>query len=224
MPAVSRKGDSLSTGHICTSTTTLDTPGQGTCFANSILIAKDLNDLGDVYVSLNKYIEAETVFLRSLALREKILGLNDSITVNTLVDLGNLYSVQGLYNKSEQFLLRALAFREKTLEPNHYKIGELLNTLGVLYTRQGSHSKGESFYLRAISIYKNTGKLNQSFLGEIFLESNQYNDAIKLFKNVLKINEKNINALLNLGKISFEQGNFEISESYYNKINAHNKK
>ena len=40
MPAVSRKGDSLSTGHICSSTTTLDTPGQGTCFANSILIAR----------------------------------------------------------------------------------------------------------------------------------------------------------------------------------------
>ena len=40
MPAVSRKGDSLSTGHICTSTTTLDTPTQGTCFANSILIAR----------------------------------------------------------------------------------------------------------------------------------------------------------------------------------------
>jgi len=40
MPAVSRKGDSLSTGHICTGTTTLDTPGQGTCFANSILIAR----------------------------------------------------------------------------------------------------------------------------------------------------------------------------------------
>ena len=40
MRAVSRKGDSLSTGHICTSTTNLDTPGQGTCFANSILIAR----------------------------------------------------------------------------------------------------------------------------------------------------------------------------------------
>ena len=40
MPAVSRKGDSLTTGHICTSTTNLDTPGQGTCFANSILIAR----------------------------------------------------------------------------------------------------------------------------------------------------------------------------------------
>ena len=40
MPAVSRKGDSLTTGHICTSTTTLDTPTQSTVFANSILVAR----------------------------------------------------------------------------------------------------------------------------------------------------------------------------------------
>ena len=40
MPAVSRKGDSLSTGHVCTSTTTLATPGQSTVFANKILVAR----------------------------------------------------------------------------------------------------------------------------------------------------------------------------------------
>ena len=47
MPAVSRKGDSLSTGHICTGTTTLNTPGQGTVYANGILIAR----VGDPTVS-----------------------------------------------------------------------------------------------------------------------------------------------------------------------------
>ena len=40
MPAVSRKGDTLSTGHACTGTTTLNTPGQSTVFANRILIAR----------------------------------------------------------------------------------------------------------------------------------------------------------------------------------------
>ena len=47
MPAVSRKGDSLSTGHGCVSTTTLNTPGQSTVFANSILVAR----IGDPTVS-----------------------------------------------------------------------------------------------------------------------------------------------------------------------------
>ena len=40
MPAICRKGDSLSTGHICASTTILDTPTQSTVRANGILIAR----------------------------------------------------------------------------------------------------------------------------------------------------------------------------------------
>ena len=37
---VSRQGDSLTTGHGCLGVTTLDTPGQGTVFANGALIAR----------------------------------------------------------------------------------------------------------------------------------------------------------------------------------------
>jgi uncharacterized Zn-binding protein involved in type VI secretion len=47
MPAICRKGDSLSTGHICASTTILDTPTQSTVRANGILIAR----VGDPTVS-----------------------------------------------------------------------------------------------------------------------------------------------------------------------------
>jgi len=47
MPAVCRKGDSLSTGHICVGTTTLDTPSQSTVRANGILVAR----VGDPTVS-----------------------------------------------------------------------------------------------------------------------------------------------------------------------------
>ena len=47
MPAVSRKGDSLSTGHGCVGSTTLSTPGQSTVKADGILIAR----VGDPTVS-----------------------------------------------------------------------------------------------------------------------------------------------------------------------------
>ena len=40
MPAISREGDTLTTGHSCTSQTQLDTPTQSTVFANGILIAR----------------------------------------------------------------------------------------------------------------------------------------------------------------------------------------
>lgn len=47
MPAVVRVGDTLSTGHACTGTTTLDTPSQSTVFANGILVCR----VGDPTVS-----------------------------------------------------------------------------------------------------------------------------------------------------------------------------
>ena len=40
MPAACRKGDSLSTGHICSSTTTLTTPGQSTVFVEGKALAR----------------------------------------------------------------------------------------------------------------------------------------------------------------------------------------
>ena len=40
MPAVCRKGDSLSTGHICVGTTTLDTPAQSSVFNDNKLMAR----------------------------------------------------------------------------------------------------------------------------------------------------------------------------------------
>ena len=94
MPAVSRNGDSLSTGHICTSTTTLDTPGQGTCFANSILIAR----VSDPTVShpfpplppcaphvANVNVGSPNVFVESLA----VARIGDS------ADSGNMTSGSG---------------------------------------------------------------------------------------------------------------------------------
>ena len=94
MPAVSRKGDSISTGHICTSTTTLDTPGQGTCFANSILIAR----VSDPTVShpfpplppcaphvANVNVGSPNVFVESLA----VARIGDS------ADSGNMTSGSG---------------------------------------------------------------------------------------------------------------------------------
>ena len=40
MPAICRQGDTLSTGHSCVGTTTLDIPTQSTVRANGILIAR----------------------------------------------------------------------------------------------------------------------------------------------------------------------------------------
>ena len=98
MPAVSRKGDSLSTGHICASTTTLDTPGQGTCFANSILIARQTDPtVSHIHPPLpacpphvaNVNVGSPNVFVESKA----IARIGDSTDSGALVNgSGNVFA------------------------------------------------------------------------------------------------------------------------------------
>ena len=73
-------------------------------------------------------------------------------------------------------------------------------------------------YIRKCIKLKEPDELNLNFLAEILFQSNKYEEAIKTFKNVLNINPKNINSLLNLGKIYSQLGRFKDSENYYIKV------
>ena len=42
--------------------------------------------------------------------------------------------------------------------------------------------------------------------------------SVVSFKNVIKINEQNVNSIFNLGKIYSQQGKFELAKTYYDKI------
>ena len=57
--------------------------------------------------------------------------------------------------------------------------------------------------------------LNLSFLAEIFLVSNNYNEAIKLLRG-LEL-DKNINSLFNLAK-AYSDLELKIAENYYNEV------
>ena len=89
--------------------------------------------------------------------------------------------------------------------------------LGHSYFRVYDYLSAIKYIKKSIEL-KGPDELNQNFLGEILLQSNQYNEATKLFEKVLALNEKNINALFKLGKIYSELGKFKIAEKYYNKI------
>ena len=98
MPAVSRHTYNLSTGHACVSTTTLNTPGQGDVFANSLLIAR----VGDPTVShpnppvplcpdhvANVNAGSPNVFVHSI----KVARIGDSADAgNMITGSGNVFA------------------------------------------------------------------------------------------------------------------------------------
>lgn len=93
--------------------------------------------------------QAEPLFKRALAIREKTLGPDDINVAKNLVDLARLYEIQGLVAQAEPLYKRALAIDEKVLGLDGVSY---LNNLANLYLKEGPWEEVEPFYKRALAI------------------------------------------------------------------------
>jgi tetratricopeptide (TPR) repeat protein len=89
------------------------------------------------------------LYLRALAIREKVLGPEHPNVATSLTELAWLYTDQGNYTQAEQLYQRALAVREKVLGPEHPEVVETRNGLAKLYYKEGKPADAESLYQKA---------------------------------------------------------------------------
>ena len=113
-----------------------------------------LTILAEVYSSQGRYAEAEPLYQRSLAIREKALGPEHPSVAIALGNLGKLYRAQGNWSEAEPPLDRALAILERSLGPENRHVATTLNILAELYRDQGRYAEAEPLYQRALSIYE----------------------------------------------------------------------
>ena len=95
--------------------------------------------LASLYRVQGKYGEAEPLYRRALAIREKSLGSDHPQVATSLNNLAGLYHGQGKYDEAEPLFRRALAIREKSLGSDHPHVAISLNNLAELYRGQGKH-------------------------------------------------------------------------------------
>ena len=81
--------------------------------------AATLHALAVLYQAQGKYEQAEPLYQRALAIREKMEGPRHPDTAATLHSLAILYWWLDKYELAEPLLQRALAIAEKVLGPDH---------------------------------------------------------------------------------------------------------
>jgi tetratricopeptide (TPR) repeat protein len=114
--------------------------------------ARLLNKAGSYLHERGRYTEAEPLYQRALAIREKALGPEHPDVATSLNNLALLSHNQGQYAKAESLYQRALAIREKALGPEHPDVATSLDNLAVLYHVQGQSKKAEPSFERALAI------------------------------------------------------------------------
>ena len=106
-------------------------------------LANKLDKQANLYYKQGRYAEAEPLYKRSLAIREKILGSDHPVVSNSLYYLARLYDNQGRYTEAEPLYKRSLTIDEKVFGPEHKYIATNLYNLAVLYNKQGRYAEAE---------------------------------------------------------------------------------
>lgn len=148
--------------------------------------------------------QAEALFKRALAIREKALGADNPDVATSLNSLATLYSDhgqytndRGYYSKAKPLFKRALAIREKCLPPDHPDLAGSLNNLANVYLAEGDNADAAPLYARALAISEKAlgpdhpnVAINLHNLALALRDQGKYAEAEPLFGRSIEIYEK----------------------------------
>ena len=113
------------------------------------MVGTTLDSLAMLCYSQRKFVEAEPLYQRSLAIWEKVLGPDHPMVATSLYNLAALYTIQKKYEEAEPLYMRALTIRDKGWVQG-------LNSLALLYVAQGKYKEAEPLYQQALASVSKT--------------------------------------------------------------------
>jgi CHAT domain-containing protein/Tfp pilus assembly protein PilF len=160
-------------------------------------IGTNLDDRARWYHDQGRYAEAESLYERSLAIRERAFGPSHPETAAVLDDLAGVLQDEGRYTEAEPLYQRALMVRERSFGPGDPKTAATLDNLAALYRNQGRYAEAEPLFQRALMVRersfgpdhpKTAATLDN--LAQLYRNQGRYGEAKALFQHALAIRER----------------------------------
>ncbi len=198
-------------------------------------VALALHRLGFYHWYLGHYLEAESLTMAALRIREKEYGAEHLDVAASLNNLANVYRGQARYKAAESLYTRALQLREKALGPDHLDVATSLNNLALLYVDRGKYSDAETLHQRALTIREKALDPNHpdvaaslNNLGNLYDHQSRTAEAESLYNRALSIREKALGSdhpdvatsLANIGVLYSHEARYSESEALHRKALA----
>lgn len=116
--------------------------------------ATSLNAWAKQAENQGKYVEAERLYQRALALQERLLGANHSDVLVSLNKLARVYEAQHKYQEAENLFRHILELRMQQFGMMHPDTLQSLDNLAEICIKQGNEKAAEPFLKRAQAIRK----------------------------------------------------------------------
>jgi CHAT domain-containing protein/Flp pilus assembly protein TadD len=174
--------------------------------------------------------EAEKWYLRSIAIREKVLGRDHPNLASSLNNLAILYQDMGDFQKAEPLLIKTKDIYGKILGHEHFDYVASLTNLAGLYMYMGNYEKAEPLFIQTKDIWgKVLGKEHPDYVSSLnnlailYKNMGLYENAERLYLEAKDIRQKVLGAahplyaasLNSLADYYSEMGLYEKAEPLY---------
>ena len=196
----------------------------------SDLYATLLNKRGALIASTGDHEQAESLYLESMAIRERVVGKGHPDYASSLHNLANLYSKLGQYTKAEPLYLESLEIREEAFGKENKPVVLSHIGLGVLYYFTGDYPKSEHHYQQSLTISEKIFGIEDRFyivsmenLGILYNTTGEFAKAESLYLAALATSEKVFgkehqdyaNNLFSLAVLYAKTGDYQKAETLY---------
>lgn len=149
---------------------------------------------GKIAQKKEQFKEAESWYLKAMAMQEKQYGKVSPQYANSLSTLSIIYLSAGDIVQAEPRIMETLAIREKLVGKQHPDYARVLGTLGTLNFQKGFYGKAELLYLEAMAIFEKTiGPKHPEYafvlgnLANVYIETGNYTKVEPLMTDVKEI-------------------------------------
>ena len=165
----------------------------------NLIVADDMDRLGDALVQQDKYDEAEPLLREALAQRRRLLGSSHEATAESLDHLATLNQRRDDYADAEPLFREALSIRRGLFGDTAAVIAESLNNLGVLLFQRNAYGQADSVYREALAI--NVRQLGENHprtaetlhnLAQTQTRLGKYDEAESLYRRALAAKRKTL--------------------------------
>lgn len=117
-------------------------------------LGESLNNLALLKHHTGHYPEAESLYIKSLRIKQATLGADHPETLATMSNLGWLYELDGRFDAADSILRQTLAARRRILGDRHPLVAATLSGLGEVAFARGEYEQARQYYGEALSIRK----------------------------------------------------------------------
>ena len=189
--------------------------------------AEMLQVLGMVYMQLGYYETAQPLMVRSLALRQELLGEEHEEVALNLAEIAWLQYKKSNYDEAERLFRQALAMQRKLLGEQHEDVANTMNGLALVLQGKGVFEEAEQLYRDALVISRNLfgethDTVSQSLnnLAMLLMAKGDYDGAEPLYREALAMRRELLGPdhsgiaviLNNLGLLLKTRGNLDEAE------------